>query len=58
MRIYIKAENEQGEIEFMRANKGELFITLIQSHGECYHILTVEEVKALVDYIKLTDEQL
>jgi hypothetical protein len=58
MNWLIRTENENGEIEFFRTNDGGLLIDITQPHGNTYHILTEQEVKALIDYLKLTDEQL
>jgi hypothetical protein len=58
MNYYIRTQNEEGEIEFFRTNDGGLLIDITQAHGNTYHILTEQEVKCLIDYLKLTDEQL
>lgn len=57
MDLYIKSANDTSEIEFHRINEGELFIGIETGHGGFHYILTEDEVKALVDYIKLTDEK-
>lgn len=40
MNLYIKAENESGEIEFHRINEGQLFIEIQTSFGGFSYILT------------------
>tara|TARA_R110000868_G_scaffold13143_6_gene61794 strand:- start:2329 stop:2541 length:213 start_codon:yes stop_codon:yes gene_type:complete len=56
MDLFIKAENESGEIEFHRINQGQLYIEIQASFGGFHYILTQEEVKALVSYIEYTNE--
>jgi hypothetical protein len=58
MNWLIRTENENGEIEFFRTNDGGLLIDITQPHGKTYHILTEQEVKCLIDYLKLTDERI
>lgn len=58
MNYYIRTENENGEIEFYRTNDKGLLIDITQAHGNTYYILTEQEVKALIDYLKLTDERI
>jgi hypothetical protein len=58
MQLLIKSQNEEGEIEFYRTNDGELMVSVLNGHGTCYYIMNDKEIKALIDYIKITDEQL
>jgi hypothetical protein len=56
--LLIKSENADGEIEFYRTSDKELMISILNGHGTTYYIMDENEIKCLVDYIKLTDEQL
>lgn len=50
--------NSDGEIEFYRTDEKELMVSILNGHGETYYTMNEYEIKALVDYIKLTDERL
>jgi len=56
MRIYIKVENEDSEIEFSRTYKGGLFVSILNGHGTTYYEMEKEEVESLVSFIKLSNE--
>jgi len=58
MNYFIRTENEDGEIEFYRTNDGGLLIDITQPHGNTYYILKEEEVKCLIDYLKMTNERI
>lgn len=58
MQLFIKSENEEGEIEFYRSNEGKLLVSILNSHGTTYYLMNETEIKCLIDYIKLTDERL
>jgi hypothetical protein len=58
MQFLIKTQNAEGEIEFYRTGDGELMVSIMNGHGTTYYTLTENEVIALVDYIKLTDERI
>jgi hypothetical protein len=58
MRIYIKGENEDGEIEFSHTDGGGLFVSILNGHGTTYYEMEKEEVEALVSFIKLSNEWL
>jgi hypothetical protein len=45
MRIYIKAENEDGEIEFSHTDGGGLFVSILNGHGTTYYEMEKEEVE-------------
>ena len=58
MDYLIRTANEDGEIEFYRTNDGGLLIDITQPHGNTYYILKEEEVKCLIDYLKMTNERI
>lgn len=58
MNYLIRTANEDGEIEFYRTNDGGLLIDITQPHGNTYYILKEEEVKCLIDYLKMTNERI
>jgi hypothetical protein len=58
MQLLIKSMNSDGEIEFYRTDEKELMVSILNGHGETYYTMNEYEIKALVDYIKLTDERL
>ena len=58
MRLFIKSENEDGEIEFYRTDNGELMVSILNGHGSTYYILNNNEVDSLISYINITDERL
>jgi hypothetical protein len=58
MKLFIKTENENGELEFYRDDQGNLLVSILNGHGTTYYLMNEMEIKCLVDYIKLTDERL
>jgi hypothetical protein len=59
MKLYIKGEDENGnEIEFYRSHLKQLVVSVMNGHGTAYYFMEPEEIQALIDYIKITDEQL
>jgi hypothetical protein len=58
MKLFIKTENENGELEFYRDDEGNLLVSILNGHGTTYYLMNEMEIKCLVDYIKLTDERL
>lgn len=59
MRIYIKSENtNDGEIEFHRLDDGALFISILNGHGQTYYTMEQHEIKALIDFIQMTNERM
>lgn len=58
MMLLIKSENAEGEIEFYRTSDKELMVSIMNGHGTTYYIMDEDEIKCLVDYIKLTDERI
>ena len=58
MKLFIKTENENGELEFYRDDEGNLLVSILNGHGTTYYLMNEIEIKCLVDYIKLTDERL
>lgn len=59
MQIYIKGEDENGnEIEFYRSDSKQLIVSVMNGHGTAYYYMDKEEIEALIDYIKITDERI
>lgn len=56
MELIIKAEHENETIEFIRMRNGSLFISIEEGVVTNICILESEEVQALKDYLKITDE--
>tara|TARA_R110000868_G_scaffold68675_1_gene202932 strand:+ start:1468 stop:1722 length:255 start_codon:yes stop_codon:yes gene_type:complete len=58
MDLLIKAEHEHETIELIRLSNGSLFISIEDGGGRNLCILEPNEVQALKDYLKITDERL
>lgn len=59
MQFLIKGEDTEGnEVEFYRTYLKELMITIQNGHASTYCIIDEDQVQALIEYIKLTDERL
>ena len=56
MKLFIKTENENGELEFYRDHEGNLLVSILNGHGTTYYLMNEMEIKCLVDYIKLTSK--
>ena len=56
MKLFIKTENENGELEFYRDDEGNLLVSILNGHGTTYYLMNEMEIKCLVDYIKLTSK--
>lgn len=56
MKIYIKSESEYSDIEFHRVEDNGLYVGITEENGCTSYFLSAEEVKALVDFINLTNE--
>jgi hypothetical protein len=59
MQFLLRGEDAEGnEVEFYRTYQKELMITIFNGHGSTHCIIDVEQVQALIDYLKLTDERI
>lgn len=58
MIFLIKSSNKEGEIEFYRAIDGELVVSIMNGYGTTYYTMNEDEIKCLIDYIKITDERI
>jgi len=48
---------KDGEIEFTRL-EGELIVSILNSHGQTHYTMTQEEIKSLIEFIKISNEWL
>ena len=58
MQFLIKGYSDEGEIEFYRTEEKELMVSIMNGHGTTYYTMNENEIKALIDYIKMTDERI
>lgn len=58
MQFLIKGCSDEGEIEFYRTEERELMVSILNGHGTTYYIMSENEIQALIDYIKMTDERI
>ena len=56
MLISCKSINEKdGEIKFTRL-KGELIVSILNSHGETFYTMTQEEIESLMEFLKISHD--